>query len=208
MKVIGIVGGVASGKSEVTRILCELGARQFDADRAGHEALKSTNVKQKIAARWGEQVFGQEGEVDRKRLADIVFGQTPAAERERNYLEQLTHPEITARMESFLEECRQNDCPAVVLDAALLLEAGWDRLCDTIWFVEASRETRLARARERGWSEEEVLGREKAQENLDLKRKAADQIIRNEGSLQRTRVQVTHLWHSLIHPSTSSTDSD
>ncbi len=85
-----------------------------------------------------------------------------------------------------------------MLDAPLLLEAGWDKFCDTLVFVDAPRELRLARALARGWSEEDFAAREGVQESLDWKRRRADVVVDNSGSPEQTRSQVERLWHSLI----------
>ena len=85
-----------------------------------------------------------------------------------------------------------------VLDAPLILEAGWDKLCEKLVFVDAPPEVRLARALARGWNEEDFAARQAAQESLDLKRRRADVIIDNSGSPQRTEAQVEHFWHSLV----------
>jgi dephospho-CoA kinase len=113
-------------------------------------------------------------------------------------LEQITHPEIGRLLERQAEEMAASGCKAAVLDAPLLLEAGWDRFCDRLVFVEAPRPQRLARALERGWSEKEFAVREGVQESLDLKRKRADVIVDNSGSPEQTRAQVERLWHSLV----------
>ena len=94
MRIIGILGGVASGKSMVAQQFARLGAAVLDADRAGHEALRLPQVEAAARRRWGEAVFGPDGRIDRTKLARIVFGREPEAGQERKYLEQLSHPEI------------------------------------------------------------------------------------------------------------------
>lgn len=197
MRIIGILGGVCSGKSTVARQFARLGARVLDADRAGHEALRLPHVEAAARQRWGEAVFGPDGRIDRARLARIVFAAGAEGQKERTYLEQLTHPEIAGLLR------RQAEAPAAetavaVLDAPLLLEAGWDELCEKIVFVEAPREARLARARARGWGEEDFAAREGAQESLERKRVRADAIIDNSGSPERTQAQVEQFWASLV----------
>ncbi len=98
MKILGLLGGVASGKSLVARQLAELGAVVLDADRAGHEALRLPNVEAAARQRWGDAVFGPDGHIDRSRLAKIVFAPPPDGPKERKYLEELTHPEIGRRL--------------------------------------------------------------------------------------------------------------
>jgi dephospho-CoA kinase len=198
MKVIGILGGVASGKSFVTRALAGLGAGVLDADRVGHEALRTREVEEAVRRQWGDGVFGPDGHVDRSRLAAIVFGLSPAADEPRKCLEQLLHPEIGRRLKQEAEQLAAGGCPAAVLDAPLLVEADWDRLCDWLVFVDTPRPLRLARALARGWSERDFAAREGVQESLDSKRKLADAIIDNSGSPEETRAQVERFWRSHI----------
>ena len=197
MKVIGILGGVASGKSLVARALAGLGAGVLDADRMGHEVLRTAEVEQAVRRRWGPGVFGPDGHVDRARLGAIVFGDWPAAE-ERKHLEQLLHPEIGRRLGREAERLAAGGRRAAVLDAPLLLEAGWTTYCDWLIFVDAPRLLRLARARARGWSEKDFAAREGVQESLESKRKHADVIVDNSGSPEETVAQVEQFWRSHI----------
>ena len=201
MKILGLLGGVASGKSLVARQLAELGAVVLDADRAGHEALRLPRVEEAARQRWGDAVFGPDGHIDRSRLARIVFAPPPDGPRERKYLEALTHPEIGRRLAAQAEARSHATAiapPLAVLDAALILEAGWDKLCDCFAFVDVPREVRLARALQRGWTEGDFAAREAAQESLDSKRARADVIIDNSGSAEHTQVQVQRLWQFLV----------
>jgi len=197
MRILGLLGGVASGKSLVSRQLAEMGAAVLDADRAGHEALRLPCVEDAARRRWGDAVFGPDGHIDRSRLAEIVFAPPPDGPKEREFLETLTHPEIGRRL-SALAEAQKAVAPLGVLDAALILEAGWDRLCDYFAFIDVPQEVRLARALERGWTEGDFAAREAAQESLDSKRARADVIIDNSGSAEHTQAQVQRLWQFLV----------
>lgn len=198
MQVIGILGGVASGKSLVTKQLAGLGAGMLDADRAGHEVLRWPKIEQAARQRWGDAVFGLEGHLDRPRLARIVFAPPPEGPRERQFLEQLTHPEIGRLIQEEVRRLAAAGVPAAVLDAPLLLEAGWDKFCTKLLFVEVPRDLRLERAKARGWSEEEFSAREGAQESLDLKRARADVVVENSGSPEETQAQLERFWRSLV----------
>ena len=198
MQVIGLMGGVASGKSLVAEQLAALGAGVLDADRAGHEALALPEIEAAARQRWSAAAFAADGRIDRARLARIVFAAPPDGPREREYLEQLTHPEIGRLLRQQAEALAAAGTGVAVLDAPLLLEAGWDKLCDRLVFVDAPRQARLARALKRGWTEEDFAARERAQESLDSKRKRADAVIDNSGSPQYTQAQVERFWHSLI----------
>lgn len=198
MPVIGLLGGVASGKSFVAASLAEWGAGVLDADRTGHEVLAMPEIAAAARRRWGDAIFDEYGRIDRKRLGQIVFAPAPGGPPERKYLEQLTHPEIGRLLMRQVEALASRGCPAAVLDAPLLLEAGWEKFCRLSVYVDAPRRLRLARALERGWSEKEFALREDAQESLDLKRKRADATIDNSGSPDQTRTQLESLWHSLV----------
>lgn len=198
MKRIGILGGVASGKSLVAQELARLGAGLLDADRAGHEVLRMPEIEAALRQRWGEGVFDLRGRIDRARLAAIVFAKTPDGPKQRKYLEQLTHPEIGRMLAAEAERLEAAGCRVAVLDVPLLLEAGWDRLCNTLVFVDAPRPLRLARARGRGWSEEEFAARQGAQQSLDAKREMAEVTIDNSGTTEQTRHQVERFWRSLV----------
>jgi dephospho-CoA kinase len=186
--VVGLLGGIGSGKSAVAAELARQGAMVLDADVLGHEALRQPEVRDAALARW-PAARGPEGEVDRRALAKLVFAD-PA---ERRALEGMTHPWIKRRVE---EAIRGATAPLVVLDAAVMLEAGWDGVCDRLVFVDAPREARLARvAARRGWSAEELEGREAAQLTLTEKRSRADHVIDNSSSLDRLGQQVEDLMH-------------
>jgi dephospho-CoA kinase len=198
MIVIGVAGGVGSGKSMVSQRLGALGAAVLEADRVGHDVLREPEVKGAIRRRWGEGVFGPDGEVDRRRVASIVFAPPPEGPPELIYLEQLTHPRIGEHLRRSVDRiARQRQHPVLVLDAALLIEAGWDVLCDKILFVEAPRAVRLARARQRGWTRAEFEAREAAQAPLDHKRARADIVIDNSSTPEYTSRQLEPVWHRL-----------
>jgi dephospho-CoA kinase len=198
MILIGIAGGIASGKSLVSEELRSLGAVVLDADRAGHEVLREPEVKQAIRGRWGDGVFGADGEIDRRKVAEIVFAPPPKGPKELAYLEQLTHPRIRELHDARLAQLsRDAAAKVVVLDAPLLFEVGLDESCDEVVFVDAPRELRLARARDRGWSEEDFDDRERRQVPIEVKRSRADVIIDNSSSPEHTYAQVQRFWHSL-----------
>src|SRR5262245_41288272 len=154
--VIGLTGGVASGKSAVAALLAEHGFIAIDADAVGHEVLELPEVKQKLVDRFGPGVMRQPApsaptgaSVDRRALAGIVFADTEA----RRGLEAIVHPLMRERFIEALSRVLETTGGPVVLDAAILLEAGWQDLCDRVIFVDAPRLERIRRAAEhRGWS--------------------------------------------------------
>ena len=196
MRVIGILGGVASGKSLVAGQLAQLGAGVLDADHCGHEVLRMPSVEAAARKRWGDEIFAADGHIDRSRLARIVFSDSPTGPAERKHLEKLTHPEIGKLLNRQAQDMAKAGILAAVLDAPLLMESGWDSLCSILLFVDAPRRLRLARAKKRGWSEEDFAAREDVQESLDSKRGRADALIDNSGSPEHTQAQIEHFWHS------------
>jgi dephospho-CoA kinase len=199
MKTIGLVGGVASGKSRVAQMLVELGAGLLDADRAGHAVLnEDTVVREAILLRWGSDVIAPDGGIDRAAIAKRVFGHSEAERANLEFLESLLHPRIRDRLKSEAQKLASSGIPAVVLDAPLLLEANWRPLCDVVLFVDASRETRLARAQGRGWTDAQFDEREAAQWSIVKKRGAADVVINNDGTEEALRDAVRQFWDRQI----------
>ena len=161
MKTIGLVGGVASGKSLAAKYLVDLGAVHLDADRTGHDVLaEDTEVRQAIVDRWGEGVLAADKSIDRSAVARRVFAQSKTGETDRQFLEALLHPRIGIRLDEQRNDAAAAGKPAVVLDAPVLLEAGWGKLCDVVLMIDSSRELRLSRAKTRGWTEAEFDRRE------------------------------------------------
>jgi dephospho-CoA kinase len=198
MIVIGIVGGVASGKSLVAAQLARFGAIVLDADQVGHEVLLEEEVKRAVEQRWGQAVFDKNGEVSRASLAKIVFAPPPSGPAELEQLERIVHPRIGNRLRERIDElsCDEN-VTVVVLDAPVMFKAGWDKYCNRILFVEVDRESRYERALGRGWDEETWKARENSQESLEDKRNRADVIIENSGSEEATFSQVSQFWQAL-----------
>jgi dephospho-CoA kinase len=214
MQIIGIAGGIASGKSLVSKMLCDLGAQRLDADKAGHEVLTEPAAIAALRARWGDDILlpaidrpqVETPTIDRRAVAKIVFADPPDGPRELAFLESISHPRITAKLQERIAGARgqkqppPHEPPALVLDAALMFRAGWRMYCDWLLFVEASREVRLERAQRRGWSAEEFQRREAAQEPVEWKRRQADIIIRNEADPSFTFAQVRAFWKALGLP--------
>ncbi len=200
MIVVGVVGGVASGKTLVTDHLKSLGAVVLDADRVGHDVLKLPHVIRQIREHWGNAVIGEDGLVDRSQLAQIVFDPSNVQQLER--LEQITHPLIKERLQEQIQQIRAaGRAPMIVLDAAIMVKTGWYRLCDEIVFVDAITETRLARAAARGWSAEMLARREAAQAPIERKKELSTIQIDNNGTRQATYRQVQLLWDRLVNHS-------
>jgi dephospho-CoA kinase len=188
--VIGLIGGIGAGKSLLARRLADRGAAVIDADAVGHELLEDPAIRGRVLERFGLGVLESAGEggsaaarISRRALAAIVF-QDPAARRD---LEALLHPAMRERFRRTIGRLEaEGGPPLVVLDAAVLLEASWDGLCDRIAFVDAPRSQRLRRAQEaRGWSEETFAARERSQWSVEAKSDRADWIVANDGGPER-----------------------
>jgi len=194
MKVIGLTGGIGSGKSTVSRYLAELGAVIVDADKVGHDALRNPEIRQEIIATFGEQVLTPGGDIDRGRLGKIVFDDAEALGR----LNRIMHPRIRDIIKAQLEDYRKQGVPVVVLEAPLLVEAGWTSTVDEVWVTVAAESTVLKRLTERGGlSEAEFLARIRSQISSAERIKNADVIINNDGSLDELKAKVKEVWGKL-----------
>lgn len=197
MHILGLVGGIACGKSQVATELKSLGARVLDADRAAHAAINVAEVKEKLVRRWGNQILLETGEVDRKAVAEIVFGKTPKSAAELEFLEQALHPQIRSQFEEEIRQLAEKNTPLVVIDAPLLLEAGWAELCDSIVFIECPREIRWNRAKLRNWTPEEFAAREASQMPIAEKKNSATHLVENSSSLEGLQKQIRSLWEQI-----------
>ncbi len=175
--VIGVAGGIGSGKSAVARSFARLGCVVIDSDKEARALLLRDDVKAELVSWWGSGILDAHGEVDRSAVAKIVFSDPD----QRKRLEGLTHPLLRTNRERVKAAASAASAPAVVLDAPLLFEAGLGEECDAVVFVDAPRETRLKRVQEhRGWDEAELTRREKSQLPLEEKRSRSDYVVRND----------------------------
>jgi dephospho-CoA kinase len=199
-KVIGLTGGIGSGKSTTGRLLADLGAMVIDADKIGHEVLRqNTAIRQELLELFGRTILSEDGEIDRKKLGHLVF-HNPAA---RAHLNRLLHPAMFKLARERIEESRNQDQAVIVLEAPLLLEAGWAPLVDEIWVTVASQDTVLLRLLERSQlSREESLARIHAQTSPEEKQKQAHVVIPNDGTLEDLKTRVYQLWQQRLAPRT------
>lgn len=186
LPVVGLVGGIGSGKSSLIHWLA--GRRHvaiLDADRIGHAVLLQTGVREEIRQTFGPDVFDADGQIDRPRLGRLVFGDSPEQIRHRKALEAIVHPLIRAEIErQIADHQQQRDVDLILLDAAILLEAGWNSLCDLVVFIETPFALRAQRVVDtRGWNEDELRRREASQWPLEEKRAASDLSIDNTDSI-------------------------
>jgi dephospho-CoA kinase len=180
--VVGLTGGIGSGKSTVAGILRKSGAVVIDADALGHRVLEIPRIRAALVRDFGAAILGEDGRIDRRALGRKAFRNKAATAR----LNRRVHPEILNRIRRGIRRARG----CVVLDAALLYETGAEALCDRVWFVDAPRRRRLERIRARGWSAREVSRRERTQMPLREKKRRADVVIDNGGPVSRTEREV------------------
>ena len=192
MKIIGLTGGIASGKSTVAQFLEELGAVVINADSIGHEVLRSDiDVREAVLTVFGAGVLTPDGEISRERLGALVF----SAPEHLSELNRITHPRIIDRVKVCLEKYRCDGVKAVVLEAALLLEADLDSLVDEVWVTVASEATVIKRLGERnGLSQEESLARIRSQLLSAERLKCADAVIDTDCGLDELKARVAKLW--------------
>lgn len=183
--VLGLTGGIGSGKSTVAGIFKKSGAVVIDADALGHRVLEIPRVRKALVREFGPAILDTAGRIDRPALGRAAFRNRKSVER----LNRRVHPEILRRIRRELSQAHG----WVVLDAALLFETRLDGMCDRIAFVQAPRRLRLERIRKRGWSGRELRRREAMQAPLAEKRKKSDVVIDNRGPVSRTVREVRRL---------------
>lgn len=197
--IVGLTGGVAAGKSWLASELQQRGATVIDADAIGHQVLRRPLVIRSLANSIGPQIVDSSGQIDREKLASLVFGPDEMSTLRRKLLEMTVHPPIQADViRAVRRALRAPAVPMIVIDAPLLLEARWGRMCDHIVFVDAPRSVRQQRALRRGWSAEQFAAREAAQMDIDQKRRAADFVLESTDDSQRMREQIDQLWQQIV----------
>ena len=196
MIVIGVAGGIASGKSTVTRVFERLGARVLDADAIGHELLRTDRLRDRIRGIFGEAVLTPEGEVDRRALGRLVFGDEQARQR----LNRLVRPAIRAEIHRRIAGMRDEGYDgAVVVDAPLLVDTGPTDLADRVILVTAPAVTRKERIiRRSGLSEEEAAQRIAAQVPDEKQARWADYVLENDGTLDELTQKAEALWKRIV----------
>ena len=202
MRTIGLTGGIGSGKSTVAGILAELGAQRIDADLIGHEIYRPGKPAWgRIVAEFGNDVVARDGTIDRRKLGERVFSD-PASLRRLN---SIVHPLMAEEIHERITRLRSVDTRSpVVLEAAVLIEAGWSQLVDEIWVVITSRDQAIERVvASRGLQRTEVEQRLENQLSDEERARVADRVIRNTGSLAELRAEIERIWKEQIGPAVS-----
>lgn len=193
MIIIGLTGGIASGKSTVAQMLVDKGAYLLDADQLAREVVEPGRPAWRAIVDWlGESILLPDRNIDRARLADIVFNDPGKLDR----LNKIVHPRVGSRFMVLSEEIKAQDPEAVVVyDIPLLVEAGLQKMVDLVLLVYVPRESQISRLRQRnGISRSEAEARLKAQKPLEEKKEDADVIIDNSGTTAETARQVDQVW--------------
>ena len=189
--VLGLIGGIGAGKSAAAACLAARGGAVIDCDKLGHVALEQPDVKEKLRERWGERMLASDGTVHRRAVAGVVFN-TPD---ERRWLEGVVFPVIGTLADAGIQAADAD--PAVrfsVLDAAVLLEAGWKDRCDKVLYIDAPRELREARLAARsGWTPADLAAREAAQWPAEVKKRHADAVVTNDGTREQLQERIDHV---------------
>jgi dephospho-CoA kinase len=194
--VIGILGGIGSGKSTVAAEFAKLGCKVINADKIAHELLGDPAVKEKIIGFLGGGVLNSTGEIDHKKLAEVVF----ADAEKLSLLNGIIHPHVLRKTEELLEKYRhQNQVKAIVLDMPLLVEVGWDKRCNKLIFVNCEKKLRLKRAKKLGFDENQVKIRENFQISLDNKARVADNTIDNNSDFSVLTRQVKDIFSCVVY---------
>lgn len=193
MLLVGLTGGIGSGKSTVAEMLRKRGAVVVDADELAREAVaKGTPGYERVLGEFGRELLRPDGDLNRERLAEIVF----ADEKRRRDLESIVHPEVQRRIAGVVRE-HADSSDVLVLDSPLLIETGSHEFVDVVVLVVADTETQTARLAARGMSVEDASDRIDAQLDLGEKAKVADVLIDNGGSLGELELQVDRLWRDI-----------
>ena len=192
MVVIGLTGGILAGKSTISGMLAEKGAVIIDADKIGHAAYKPhTETWQELLDAFGDGILKKNGEIDRKRLGEIVFADPDALSR----LNRTVHPRMREMMREEIEQLRGEGVAVVVLEAAVLIEADWTDLADEVWVAVAPEDVVIKRLRDRGGlSEEQARARIRSQLPAEERAKHADVIIDTDCDISEVRARVDELW--------------
>ncbi len=195
--IIGITGGIASGKTTVSNILKKRGAFIIDADQIAHEILKKGKPGWKeVKEEFGKKILTQNGEIDRSYLGELVFNDQNKLKK----LENITHPLIIAEIKKRIKNAKSRNHAGkpIFLDAALLYETGLDKLVDEVWVIYVDRETQLNRLMQRdNFSRIQAQKRIDSQISLEKKKVMADRVIANRGSFMQLKEKINIIWKEI-----------
>ena len=190
--VIGLTGSIGTGKSEAARQLEALGASIISADQVGHEAYNpDTEAWEQVVAAFGDEILGDDGEIDRRKLGTIVFSDSGRLDK----LNQIMHPRMARMVADEIEDLRTQGVDVVVVEAALLFEAGWDSLVEEVWVTDSPEQMVIERLKKRnGLSEEEARKRISSQMDRSERLERSDYVIDNSGDMAGLESAIKELW--------------
>ncbi len=196
MLVIGLTGSIGTGKTEAARQLDALGASVISADQVGHEAyIPHTEAWEQVVATFGKEILREDGEIDRGKLGDIVFSDTAQLDK----LNEIMHPRMARMVANKIETLRTQGVDVVVVEAALLFEAGWDSLVEEVWATDSPEEMVIERLKKRnGLSETEARKRISSQMGRTERLEKADVVIDNSGDMAGLEGAVKELWDARV----------
>ena len=196
MLVIGLTGGIGTGKSEAARYMVSLGAELIDADVVGHEAYApNAEAWRRVVEVFGDGILGPNDEIDRRALGAIVFSDPEQLSR----LNGIMHPLMAGMVQEKIDGFQGSGAEVVVVEAALLFEAGWDALVQEVWVTDSSEETVIQRLSLRnGMSEEEARKRVSSQMSREERLSRADIVIDNSSGLEAMRKAIDELWETRV----------
>ena len=202
MLVIGLTGGIGTGKSEVARLLGSLGAAPINADQIGHEAYTPhSETWNLVVDAFGEGILQESGEIDRRALGGIVFSDP----EEMAKLNAIMHPQMASMVTDRIDSLRGDGAEVVVVEAAVLFEAGWETLVDEVWSTDSPVETVVQRLQAaRGISPEEARKRIDSQMDREERLGRSDVVVDNSGDVARLERTVRELWQSRVNGRTES----
>ncbi len=191
-RVIGLTGGIGSGKSTASETMAKLGAVVIDADKVGHEAyLPNTDTWQALVKEFGKGILTADNTIDRKKLGALVFSHPDNLKK----LNGIVHPRMYEMMKKRITDYKKQGVKVIVVDAAILFEANWTPLVDEVWVVIADEINVVKRAVARtGLPEEQIRSRLRSQMSNEERVKRANLVIHNDGSLEDLKKKVTELW--------------
>jgi dephospho-CoA kinase len=196
MLVIGLTGGIGTGKTEVARLLERLGAVVIGADQVGHQAYTpNSETWREVVREFGEDILQPSGEIDRRKLGAMVFSDPARLER----LNRIMHPRMARMVADRIEQLRQAGARVVVVEAALLFEAGWDSLVHEVWVTDSSEEAVVGRLKARnGLTPSEALKRVRSQMSRADRLARADVVVDNSGDVAALERTVRELWQHRV----------
>jgi dephospho-CoA kinase len=195
-KIIGLVGGMCSGKTTAAKEFANLGCAVINADEIAHQLLEEKDVFSKIIKLFGKEILNEQGKIDRHLLANFVFGDPAKLSK----LTGVLHPKVMVKVEELLALYEKDSAvKAIVLDIPLLIEVGWEKRCDYVIFVDCKPQIRLERAKKMGvFDVDQLKIRENLQISLDKKKLIADNVIDNNSGLSGLSKQIACLFSSII----------